>query len=269
MTVRTATVTALWVTLLSSSATFAQEIAWEPKVLLGRGYDALTGKVHEDCTNFEITTRPTKGLHFVDWFLTEITSNADLLSMLAVNASTSLDLGFASGSAEASIVKGSEINNFNANYVASARAERGWDFTKEVSVKDEYQNISPSEFRERCGNNYVSGVLYGGSFYSTIKIETTSIDDKKDVTAKIDASFGPFSGSGEMDESTRQVLSTRRAEIKGNYGGSSAQPIPLTFDLLRERLSEFPAAVLRFRRYTNSICFVFIPRYRLYNSGCA
>lgn len=226
--------------LLTGGVAVAQEMAWRPGVLLGRGYDALAGAPRQDCVEFAQTSVPAGGLHRVEWQLVELTSNKDLLSLLSVNATASLDLGIASGSAESKIVRNSEINNFSANYMAHARAEKQWDFARDVRVNAALQDLSAEDFRTRCGDHYVSGVLLGGTFYGVISVETTSLKDKEAIVAAIEASIGPFAGSGDFDQQTEQTIRNRSGTIRGHSSGSTAAPIPLTWTQLKERFSSFP-----------------------------
>lgn len=241
MTIKLGTLIGIIFCYVAGDLAYAQS-TYLPGMLLGRGYDAQEGKVKEDCMSFEKHPEPEKAIAEANWGWDEVTSNSDLLEALEVDAKASLKLGGFGGSAEINLLSKHKLSAFSANVLASARTGLRWEYTTMVNLKGPYEKLvieKPDEFRKRCGTQYVSGIFYGGTFYTMITIETSSQSDLDEVSAAVSASYGPFEASGKLDKKTEEAISNRRKSIIGYGTGLGTDGTPLSFDELNSRWANF------------------------------
>ena len=236
------------VVFLASAPVHAEYVAYLPGLVLGKGYDTVTGMIKEDCVSMTTDQVPGPGATVAQTYtLTEISSNADLLSITNVDASASADVGLFSASAEMSLLSQNQISNYNANLLAQVSVERGWQFGRNVALKATSQGLvehNPDGFLRQCGNRYVAGVLYGGEFYGLVMVETTSQKDRKQVSTSFSASYGPFSGDGTFSQDTLTNLNTHEITVKGYMSGAGGGALPLTLDSMRARMAGFPGEII-------------------------
>jgi hypothetical protein len=201
--------------------------------MLRGGLDDTTGSIKADCLTYARESVPSAGLGSVTYALTEVTSSQDLFQLTSVDASASVNAGLFSASAEMALLSQSEVNNFNASFLAWVSVERGWDYTKDSALKPEYATMAQNnaeQFEQNCGNRFVAGIRSGGEFYGLITVQTSSQNDRGKVSAAVQGSYGPFSGQAGFSQETRQTLQAHQASITGYKTGSAATSLPLSID---------------------------------------
>jgi hypothetical protein len=124
--------------------------------------------------------------------------------------------------------------------------ERRWRLLTNPRLKPEFATLlqeSPLEFRARCGDRFVSGVLQGGTLVATLRAQTRNEEERRDISAAFAASYGPFSAEGKLSEETARTLQSARTEVEGFVRGGGANPLPTTLEDLRARFRAFPQEV--------------------------
>lgn len=235
--------------LLAGTAVHAEVVPYLPGLLLGTGYDTMAGTIRQACVTYTHDNVPGPGaLTAQSYSLSEISSNADMLSITGIDASASVDIGLFSASAEMALMSQNQINNYNANLLAEVSIERGWQFSRNTTLTPESQALAdanPNGFRQQCGNRYVAGVLYGGEFYGLVTVATSSQSDRSALSSAFSASYGPFAGSGSFSNETLAKLSSYQTEVTGYISGGGAQNLPLTMNSMRTRMASFPHEIMQ------------------------
>lgn len=225
----------------------AEQVSWLPGMMLGKGYDTVSGGLKGECLTFQTQNVPLQAALQDDWNWQEISSSSDILSLINVDASASAQKDLFSASAEMSMLSQTEVSNFDLTVVAQVSREMKWNLATQSALKDNYQQLAgqnPDQFVSQCGNRYVAGVLYGGKFYTVLSVKTTSQNDKSEVAAAVRVSYGPFgSAQGNVDQKTTAALTSHETTITGYSTGASAGPIPMTLDEVKNRWRNYPAEV--------------------------
>lgn len=216
---------------------------------LGNGVNIYASENKLACVTYVKTqSNPPGAIKSTNWYWDLVESNEDIMEKTGVNASASVSVGLASASVETSLLSENQLSSYDINVLSLVEVELRWDYTTQVKLKSEYETIlqnSPEQFLEQCGNYYVSGVLYGGSFYNLINMSTTSQVDHDTLSVKVSGGYGPFSASTQVSNETKTALSQHRASIKGYSTGSGGGAIPLDIVKMSQRVESFPNEVLR------------------------
>jgi hypothetical protein len=216
---------------------------------LGNGFNIYGSENKLACVQFvKEQSNPPGAIKHSEWYWDLVESNEDLMEKTGVNASASVSVGLASASVETSVVSENQLSSYDINVLSLVEVELRWDYTTQVRLKPEFETLlqnKPEEFLEKCGNYYVSGALYGGSFYNVINMSTTSKSDYDSVAVKVSGGYGPFAASVGVSNETKATLSQRRAAIKGYTSGSGGGGVPLTAEKMSQRVEAFPNEVLR------------------------
>jgi hypothetical protein len=236
--------------LLFSGLALAEPVvqSYSHGMALGNGFNIYGSENKLACVQFVKTSTPTGAIKGSSWYWELVESNEDLMEKTGVNASASVSVGLASASVETSVVSENQLSSYDINVLSLVEVELRWDYTTQARLKPEFETLlqnKPEEFLEKCGNYYVSGVLYGGSFYNVINISTTSQSDYDSIAVKVSGGYGPFSASVGVSNETKATLSQRRAAIKGYTSGSGGGGVPLTVEKMSQRVENFPNEVLR------------------------
>ena len=216
---------------------------------MGNGHNLYAAENKLSCVSYQVVqSNPPGAIRSANWYWDLVESNQDLFERSAVNASASVSVGFAGGSAEVGMLQQNQLTAYDVNILGLVDVDLRWDYATQVQLKPQFQQMlvsNPEQFLEQCGNYYVSGVRYGGSFYNLITISTSSMSDWNQVSAKISGGFGPFSASTSTSNETMSTLSSRHATIKGYSTGSGGGSIPLNPGSMNTRVQGYPQEVLR------------------------
>ncbi|HPG36611.1 MAG TPA: hypothetical protein PLG63_09790, partial [bacterium] len=176
----------------------------------------------------------------------------DLYDMFSLDASIDLNIGEFAGSLQGSYAKEME-NDQSSVYVLIKVDAKLADFkivnptltTEAVDyflcnsthlkgcVDNDYtQGYNPENFRKKCGDYFLNVITVGGSYYAMLKIKTNSLQEKKEISGKLQASYkskesgttGNVSGefSYVIDNLTENYNATIHTITKGVPGSLSA-----------------------------------------------
>ncbi|MFA6901723.1 MAG: hypothetical protein WC236_01435 [Gallionellaceae bacterium] len=233
--------------LWGAPVAYGEQVSWLPGMLLGKGYDTVSGTVKSDCLNYQTVDVPLQAALQDSWNFQEISSSTDILSLTSVDAGASVNVGMFSASAEMSMLNNTQVSNYDVTVLAQVSREQKWNLVSQSQLKPAYLQVSeanPVQFMNQCGNRYVSGVLYGGTLYTVLSVKTSSQSDSENVRVAVRASYGPFgSGQGSVSQQTTSVLASHETTITGYATGAGANPIPMTLDEVKNRWKNFPAEV--------------------------
>lgn len=230
----------------SAAAQDIGTVAFQNGMLLGRGFDSVSGLPRNDCVAYDTTPSPPTAIRAVDFDLLEVTSTSDILATTSVTAGAAVNAAVYSASAEMSFASSSRITSFEASLLARVNVERTWQLAVNPRLRPEFATLAqtdPLAFRTRCGDRFVAGVLYGGAMMGLIRAQTRSESDRQTISTAFRASYNSFSANGSFAGDTATTLSSASLEIEGFVRGGGPQALPIAFDALRARLQGFPQEV--------------------------
>lgn len=215
-------------------------------VTLGQGHDTRLSELLQTCVQGQVGT--TSGEN-VDYELHEIETREQLSENLRVNVRVSAGFGGFGLKGRFRMARAREVSRYDLNIWMRVRVHsHSQSLVNDVRLKPEFEDlldIAPLEFVERCGDRFVQKVSYGGELLVVLSIATESESDRRDLSARLSASFGLFgSADASMDENTFEALEGREVTLLiDRVGGGGQLPDLRTARELIEYARNFPNEV--------------------------
>ncbi len=190
-----------------------------------------------------------------------VESERDLRELLNVGGRIDLGTTVVQGSLEGRFID--EIHSHQESVFALVKAEyvlSGYklfgvglasDYLKDDSTTASFTN-NYEAFRAACGDRYLNQVTTGGAYYGLLKIETSSTDEKRDLSAKLQGKYGKgavsVSVSGDLKSGLASVVENRSVNIIVGSRGVSPEFLGLdgNDDQLIDNLDDFFGAADQF-----------------------
>lgn len=86
-------------------------------------------------------------------------------------------------------------------------------------IKDEVMTDKPEyeEFRQRCGDRFVSGVIVGGEFIGVIEFSSDNEDTRESLKASLSAAVSTVTTKGKVKLTAESVSAFKRSGVSINY----------------------------------------------------
>jgi len=219
--------------LLSYTALAAAEevVEYRNGVILGQGYNSLTGEFMAPCFTGEVKPtfyNITKGKFLWE----EVESLEDINKGLNISVSAAYKGLNAGGEGKISYLNNYKASSNNITVLARIKIETGSDALVAASLRDDISReiskrgkINQLALREKCGTHYVQSLTVGGELYATLEQSVRSEGERSDFQAVVSVSGGVVNASTEISTSIEQSRFNRSVKIKGGYtGGKSITP---------------------------------------------
>lgn len=230
--------------VIAEQEEFVQPYPDDSVVLLGEGYDLITGLRRP---TYCVTAGPAQRVMFNDKniFFSEVNDEESLLTKLNTSLSAKASYaGYSGGGSYKSSVE-TKTSTKDINIVAQADLKtfaetmkvpeavlessdhpvRRFDLTPEAL---KLLKKDPADFRRFCGDGYVSQITYGADFYAKFKYSEMSFEQKKSVEASANASgpAGVFSASASQSIDTEFKQKKINENIHAFERGGAPAPLP-------------------------------------------
>ena len=180
------------------------------------GYNPLTGEIYDTYVDYgDLVPAGGQTGQTTDLLFKRVTSSAELSSVLGIDFEANLNASWfqGSGSVKAKAVsdfsqKSNEYSTFSVLYVKVRDIEKNLkivDLSPRI-IKFLNQN-GIDEFYRRAGYEYISGIITGGEFVSTIEIISSDRETKEKMDAELSAQIS-YSNVVSLDA---------KAEIKSRF----------------------------------------------------
>ena len=180
------------------------------------GYNPLTGEIYDTYVDYgDLVPAGKQTGQTADLLFKRVTSSAELSSVLGIDFEANLNASWfqGSGSVKAKAVsdfsqKSNEYSTFCVLYVKVRDIEKNLkivDLSPRI-IKFLNQN-GIDEFYRRAGYEYISGIITGGEFVSTIEIISSDRETKEKMDAELSAQIS-YSNVVSIDA---------KAEIKSKF----------------------------------------------------
>ncbi|UUO17599.1 GUN4 domain-containing protein [Dolichospermum heterosporum] len=180
------------------------------------GYNPLTGEIYDTYVDYgDLVPAGGQTGQTADLLFKRVTSSAELSSVLGIDFEANLNASWfqGSGSVKAKAVsdfsqKSNEYSTFSVLYVKVRDIEKNLkivDLSPRI-IKFINQN-GIDEFYRRAGYEYISGIITGGEFVSTIEIISSDRETKEKMDAELSAQIS-YSSVASIDA---------KAEIKSRF----------------------------------------------------
>lgn len=180
---------------------------------IGRGFDSSTNEVKDQCVVFHNTdaelisvlpTENTPDAQQLDFKMTHTTDGEDLLNTLSINASASFSSGVYSGNASIAYASSKKISRYGEYLLINEQVENVTRFLKSTVLRDEAKKVRNNafKFRQMCGDQFIVGIVTGGSFSAILNASSSSEEDQ--TSAK--ATFSAAAYGGKLDVATTSTF---------------------------------------------------------------
>lgn len=216
----------------------------------GVGFDSVSSKVRGDCVvRTDLEVPEGVGGQEVIFKLRQITSSLDLAKELNISASASLRAAFGNVSAKASYVSQQNINQFSIYLLAQVSVTNPLRRMRDVKLTDETWKLleieGEEQFRERCGDEFLSGITTGGEYLAILQITTKTEEEKQNVSASVVAkgAGGNWKVGAAFQSALETISREHEVEITSFQQGGNTTAIPDTVEEIIERATNFPQQV--------------------------
>jgi hypothetical protein len=216
----------------------------------GVGFDSVSGDVRGDCVILTDPESPAgvSGQEVV-FKLRQITSSSELSKELNISVSASLKAQFGKVSAKASYASQQNINQFSIYLVAQVSVTNPTRRMRNVKLTDEAWNLlevkGTEKFRDRCGDEFLSGITTGGQYTAVLQITTRTEEEKTNVSVSIRAkgTGGTWKAGADFKLALDKISQEHEVEVTSFQQGGDTATIPDTVEEIIERAVNFPGQV--------------------------
>jgi hypothetical protein len=190
---------------------------------LGGGYNPLTGVASIKCVGFgERKVVGGKTGQTTELVFKKVSSSAELSKVLEIDGEVNLNASYfqVGGSVKAKVCKESsrkinEYSTFSVLYVkVRGMAENIQDVALTAEALDFIKKKGLDEFHKRAGYEYISGIIPGGEFISTIEIISNDLETKERVDALVSGQITYNTGvPGTLSVEANAELKSKFAEL--------------------------------------------------------
>lgn len=215
---------------------------------LGVGYDNTTGTTKAVAIDFDPPPLPAPGQE-VTLELLSIESSRELTEKLSIDISASFKQGVGGASAEFNLSQSYEINQYFTYALMKVNVKntpqlltnpRLSEQAKEFITQN--QNDEAAFFR-KFGDQFVEGVITGGSYYALIQIQTTNEKQQQETKTKLSGFYGTFKASAEFRTTFQEIQKNSVTNIYLAQKGGSGDNLEITLDAMLQQVESFPSLI--------------------------
>jgi hypothetical protein len=179
--------------------------------------------------------------------LRQITTSSELAEELNISASGSFRAQFGKASAKASYASQQNINRFSVyllvQVLVTNPVERMRDVKLTAEAWDLLETKGEEEFRERRGDEFLSGITTGGEYLAILQITTRSEEERKNVSASVRAKGGTWRAGADFKFALEKISEEQEIEVTSFQQGGDTTTVPDTLEEILERAVNFPQQV--------------------------
>lgn len=179
----------------------------EPGITLLDGYNPLFDQKRTRCVRPVEPRQPTIGQAFQQTTIKFVRSDLELARELGVDTTFALKSPLASAQGSASLIRSFKGSTTNVNYLIQSLQSYTVQSNGEIVLTDQASELlraRPSDFLVRCGDRFVSGVVYQAKIEALLTFETQSEETAQALQGTI--SGGATQGLAELNGSISAKL---------------------------------------------------------------
>ena len=213
---------------------------------IGRGVDPDTGKTFKVAIEFD-PPQPAAAGQDVTLMLQSITSSQELAESLSISMSASISKGVWGGSAGFNMMRSRTVNKYytyalvNVEVKHPALTLRNPRLTQEAEKK--LKNEGWSAFVSLYGEEYIEGIISGGSYYAMIEIQTKDESEQQSVKAKLSGHYGTITSSVSVQKTFSDIKREMAVNVFLCQSGGSGDVLEITLEDMMKQAVNFPALV--------------------------
>ena len=223
------------------------DFAIDSNIDIGVGFDTLQSKARGECVEVNESKQIVNVTgQEVIFSLKQIEDSLSLNKHLQISASASLKAATFNVSGKANFSQSVKVNSYSIYVLASVFVRNNAYRMRNVKLKPDTYDLyakNQERFRNRCGDNFISGYITGGEFHSIIEIKTNNQANKRSLSAELSGSYGIFSGSAAFKQKLEQIAKKNQIHVYVMHTGGTGEIINITPEKMVQQATEFPKTV--------------------------
>lgn len=200
---------------------------------LGRAFDSVTGEFVGTGGCLTDFAAGSGGGPETTIRLVEVTDQYSLMNALDIDVSAQGKVFGVGASGKGKFVTSVKVTQNRQSFALYARADRtgqtivpaqGKSFLSLTDQALGFLRTSEDEFRERCGDSFVSAIYVGAEAFGLLSFTEQSRDKRREIAVSMKASAVGWSASASADSKYEEYRKSGRTEIVYNQKGGSDVP---------------------------------------------
>lgn len=184
----------------------------------------------------------------VEFKLDKVDSYSELQQSLGLSVEANASFGFGRGSAKFNWAESSNFSSYSIYLLATTTVKNAFRQMQDVHLTDNAVRAiinDSSLFRDRFGDSFIRGLLTGGEFVALLEITTRDEEEKRDISAEVDAGGigGSWNVSAQFNQNIKSITEDKSLKVRTFQVGGNDTDAPLTADAIVERSSNFATQV--------------------------
>lgn len=193
-------------------------VAWSEGLRAGAGYDCVRGEAKQEAVIGELAPMPDAAGQSGEMTYIQTQTSDEVDTALEIDAEVKVGVGPFGGSAKMSFREKCKVSNEATFCVLSVNAYNAYQQLVRPRLSDEAKALlatgKTERFRERFGDNFVSGQWIGVEFYGVVRIEASTREKQVEIASKVSASYGlAASGSASVGFGESMSSSSHKIEV--------------------------------------------------------
>lgn len=217
-----------------------------PQFYMGKGIDSTTGRSFGQAIDFDegplLNTGQIKSMR-----LDAISGSLELADKLEVGANVSMMALNTGVSAEFKLAKSLQVNNFFTYALIKVLVQNPPRVLRNPRLRPHAKELLETkgweEFFHVYGPEYIEAEITGGHYFALIEIQTNSVEQKRDVGAKLSGHYKILNSGVDLSNDLKEVSKHYTLKIEISQSGGSGDPFEATIDEMLEQAKVFPQLV--------------------------
>jgi hypothetical protein len=197
----------------------------------GVGYNHATGALMGNCVTFDRPSFQIKSRN-LSYTLEYVQNVETLRRALNISGNASYKGAWGSVDAKTEFFRSISLDTYSLYMLLRGDLKSDFIAAQNPRITAEIrQKLTPAQFFQQCGDEYISGVRYGGAVYGLLIINTSSLQEKEELAAKLTAATNVgVDATGSLQSSFSRLLTSINYHIKYFQEGGSTNSLPSKLD---------------------------------------
>lgn len=187
----------------------------------------------------------------VTFSMSEIESTQELSEALTASAEVNGRYGLFSASATFDFAKSTNMSQYSLALLLSCEVTNSFRQLRDVRLTKQARELWKSgrtdDFHITYGDRYVHGMVTGGLYYAVLQIDTSSEEEKREISASLEAGYkgltAGFNAQAQFSQALSAVSEKRSIQVRHFQVGGKDSSIEIDADNMIARATEFPGSV--------------------------
>ncbi|WP_156458113.1 hypothetical protein [Sphingomonas sp. Leaf412] len=192
-------------------------VSWSEGLRVGAGYDVVRGEAKQEAVVGELEVTQDAAGQSGDMTFIQTHTSEEVDKALEIDAEIKVGVGPFGGSAKMSFREKCKVSQEATFCIVSVTAYNAYQQLVRPRLSDEALELLSTgkrdRFRERFGDNFVSGQYVGAEYYGVVRIEAKTEARQTEIAGEVSASYGMMA-SGSASTNFKSGMSSAEHKIE-------------------------------------------------------